>query len=112
MTMHEDSRTRIEWSGVIWVSYRIVYGPNLTTQRRTAGTVRIRILAALSFLVFTWIVRFFWADGREVLITYLQPEGLSLAEAAFYNLLENIRQGARIVDSLTVFCQEVLYEIV
>ena len=112
MTVHEDSRTYIQWSGVILVGYRIVYGPNLIIQRKQTGTARIRILVALSFLVFAWSVRIFWADGREVLTTYLLPDELSLAEAAFYNLLGDIRQGDRIIDSLTVFCREVLYEII
>ena len=112
MMTHEDFRTCILWSGVILVGYRIVYGPNLITQEKQTGTARIRILAAFGFLVFAWIVRIFWEDGREVLATYLLPEGLSPAEAAFHNLLENIRQGGRVVDSITVFCREVLHEIV
>ena len=36
----------------------------------------------------------------------------TLAQTAFADLLKNLRCGFGMVDSLTVFCREILYEIV
>ena len=42
---------------------------------------------------------------------HLLPGDLTCAEAAFSELMENIRYGDGVVDALTVFCKDILYEI-
>lgn len=111
MMMHEALWTGVEWNGVISVGHRIVYGPDSPAQRGHAGTARIRLLVALSFLIFAWSVRSFWPEGREALASHLLPQNLTVTEIAFANLLEDLRHGEGMVDSLTVFCREILYEI-
>ena len=111
MMMHECFRTDVEWNGVITVGYRIVYGPDSITQRKPSGTARIRILVVLSFLFFALMVRFIWPEGREVLAIHLLPQNQTVTEMALSNLLEDLRHGEQIMDSLTVFCREILYEI-
>ncbi len=110
--MHESFRTSVECSGVINVGYRIVYGAEPVIQKKSSGTVRIRVLVALSFLAFAWTVRLLWPEGRAVLAMHLLPGDQTLAETAFLNLLEHLKHGERMVDSLTVFCREILHEII
>ena len=47
-----------------------------------------------------------------MLAMHLVTEGPTRAQTAFADLLENLRSGFGMVDSLTVFCREILYEIV
>ena len=93
------------------VGYRIVYGPEQVITNQSSGAVRIRVLVALSFLIFAWMVRFLWPEGRAVLAMHLLPGDLTCAEAAFSELMDNIRYGDGVVDALTVFCKDILYEI-
>ena len=69
-------------------------------------------MIAFSFLVFTGLVRILWPEGRDLLVMSMLPGDLSVTEAAFSSLLDHLRQGSGLVDSLTVFCREVLYEII
>lgn len=93
------------------MGYRIVYGPEPAMPQPKSGSSYTKVLAALFFLIFVWIVRHCWPEGREVLARYLLPGEQTAAQAAFSVLLENLRHGVGMVDSLTVFCQEMLYEI-
>ena len=94
------------------VAYRIIYGPEPVMDKRVKSSVRIRIWIALSFLALAWLVRMFWPDGRNLMVMYLLPGDPSRTEAAFSMLLDSLRQGFGIVDSLTVFCRHILYEII
>ena len=68
-------------------------------------------MIAISFGLFSLLVRLFWPEGREVLMTYLQPGQESVTQIAFSQLMGNLHQGTAIADALTVFCKEILYEI-
>ena len=94
------------------MGYRIVYGAEPAHQQKQNGSVRLRILVALSFLAFAGLVRFLYPDGRELLAGYLLPGDLTLTQSAFSGLLDNLRHGLGMVDSLTVFCREILHEII
>lgn len=94
------------------MSYRVIYGAEQVIQKHKKKSARFRILIALSILIFAWTVRLLWPEGREMLAMYLLPGEPTLTEAAFSNLLENLRHGFGMADSLTVFCREVLYEII
>ena len=93
------------------MSYRIVYGPDPIVQQPGKESVRKRVLTASCFLIFVWLVRLSWSEGREVLVRYLLPGEPTHAQAVFSVLLDNLRHGMGMVDSLTVFCREILYEI-
>ena len=69
-------------------------------------------MIALSFLIFAWLVQLYWPKGRELLVMQLLPGNPTVVQAAFSDLLVNLRQGQAMADALTVFCREVLYEIV
>ena len=110
--MHEAFRTNIESQRGDEVGYRIVYGPDPVTSTERTGTARIRVQIAVCFLLFAGLVRLLWPEGREVLAMHLVTEEPTRAQTAFADLLENLRCGFGMVDSLTVFCREILYEIV
>lgn len=93
------------------MGYRIVYGPAEDNRRTRPASTRFRILTAFSFAAFVCMVRFLWPEGRELLTGFLLPGTPTFAQAAYYDLLENLQQGFGVVDSLTVFCREILYEI-
>ena len=93
------------------MSYRIVYEPEKCVQQSFKESSSGRILTALCFLIFVWLVQSLWPEGREVLTKYLLPGEPALAQAAFSVLLDNLRHGMGMVESLTVFCREILYEI-
>lgn len=94
------------------MGYRIVYGPDSVPGTGKRRSAQLRILTALCFLALAWAVRLFWPAGREILVTLLLPGDPTQAEAAFTMLFENLRQGEPMLDILTVFCREVLHEIV
>ena len=94
------------------MAYRIVYGTDPIVQKHNTGTARIRILIALNFLIFAMVVRLLWPEGRELLVMQFLPGDPTMTEIAFSNLLDSLRQGSGMAESLTVFCREILYEIV
>ena len=93
------------------MGYRIIYGPDVPLQKTEHGTVRIRIMVAICFAAFVCLVRLLWPEGREILASHLLPGEATLAQAAFLELLGNLHNGTGMVESLTVFCLEILHEI-
>ena len=93
------------------MGYRIIYGPEPPKKCSKNGTVRARVLTAVSFLIFAWFLRLLWPEGREVLANYIIPGEPTLTQSAFMGLQDNLRHGMGIGDSLTEFCREILYEI-
>ena len=93
------------------MGYRIIYGPESTMKSGKNGPACTRILTAGFFLIFAWTVRLLWPEGRDILAIYLIPGEPALTQSAFGALQDNLRHGMGMVDSLTVFCQEILYEI-
>ena len=94
------------------MAYRIVYGPEQAIRKNHNSSTRVRVMIAMSFLLFAWTVRLLWPEGRNLLMKCLLPGDVTRTEAAFIELLRNVRQGFGLADSLTVFCREVLYEII
>ena len=93
------------------MGYRIIYGPDKVMAARNCGTLRFRTLLAISFGIFALSVRFLWPEGREVIAAAFLPGELSVTQTAFSELLENLRQGVGMGNSLTTFCRNILYEI-
>lgn len=93
------------------MGYRIVYGPDVVLQKAGYGTARMRILVAICFTAFACMVRLHWPEGREILAGHLLPGEPTFAQTAFSKFLENLNHGTGMVESLTVFCREILHEI-
>lgn len=93
------------------MGYRIVYGPDVAVEKVREGTARIRIMVAICFAAFACMVRLLWPDGREILAAHLLPGEPTLAQAAFSEFLENLHHGSGMMESLNVFCREILHEI-
>ena len=93
------------------MGYRIIYGPDMPPRKTECSSNRIRIMVAICFAAFACTVRLIWPEGREILAAHLLPGDPTLTQAAFSELLDNLHHGAGMVESLTVFCRDVLHEI-
>ena len=89
------------------MGYKIVYGQeeNLSPARREG---RIRILTTAFFLVFCLLTGALWPEGREALQRVFVPGAPTATEAAFQNLVTDLRLGEPLADALTVFCRRVV----
>lgn len=94
------------------MAYRIDYDSNDIRRKRTDSSLRIRTLITVSFLIFAWMAQLLWPAGREQLVNTFLPGDATMTQIAYLNLLERLRQGCGMAESLTVFCREILYEIV
>ena len=93
------------------MGYRIVYGADRSMDVDRQRSASLRTMIAISFCFFALLVKFFWPEGREVLMGYLLPNKQTVALIAFSEMIENLQQGAIMSEALTVFCKEILYEI-
>ena len=93
------------------MSYRIVYGgPTPENKMSNTTAVRLRTMIAAALLIFSMIVRLLWPDGTTLLQSVFLPTDLTVAEEAFSVLLEEVRQGQPVDDSITAFCQKIIDE--
>jgi hypothetical protein len=91
------------------MSYRIVYGPDkYPVEKKHGGGSRIRMLTALCFLLFCLTVSVVWPEGSAILQGLLLPGEMSASEMAFCVLMDDLRMGEPLKDSVTVFCQSVI----
>ena len=93
------------------LGYRVVYGIDPKGRMSAINRKRLRWLTVVSFGFFVLLVRQIWPEGRQILTSQLLPDPSGQAQAAFSELLGNLRQGSGMMESLTVFCREILYEI-
>ena len=68
-------------------------------------------MVALCFGLLAFGVRMCWPEGRLILASMLLPGDATFTQEAFGALVENLRIGVGMAESLTIFCQELLYEI-
>lgn len=93
------------------MGYRIVYeGPEYTEPERTNSCGRFRTMVAASFLIFCMGVRLCWPEGTDALRTVFLPADLTVTEEAFMELVDDVRQGHSLGDSVGVFCHRVIHE--
>ena len=93
------------------VGYRIIYGAEPVLLKKECGSRRLRFLIGMCFLAFVLAVRLAWPEGRELLVMQFIPGDLTVTEAALLQFTDNLRAGIPMADSLTVFCRDVLHEI-
>ena len=92
------------------MGYRIVYGGPTPEIKTKTTAVRLRTMMAAAFLVFCMAVRLFWPEGTTLLQSVFLPSDLTATEEAFSVLLEEIRQGQPVNESITAFCHKILDE--
>lgn len=88
------------------MGYRIEYGPQrLVKPKGDRHGFRRRILTAAFLLLGCILVRTFWNDGSELLETVLLPGEPTVTEQAFSLLLNDLRTGVPVGESVTAFCR-------
>lgn len=93
------------------MGYRIDYGgpiPNIPYRR--SNYFRLRSMVAVAFLLFSLVVRFCWTEGTDMLRSLFLPGDLTVTEQAFRDMVDDLRHGVPIGDSVTVFCQRIVDE--
>ena len=91
------------------MSYRIEYGTDVPHRFQPKSVKRyVRILTALSILLFALAVGKFWPEGRLVLQQYVLPGELSVTEQAFSDMISQLSTGENLEDVVVVFCQRVI----
>ena len=86
------------------MAYRIEYGPP-RPRRREKFPLRLLLLTCFFFVLFLTVVKIFWPEGQARLTQLLLPTG---TRAAFQDLLNALRSGQPVYDSLTAFCREIV----
>lgn len=93
------------------MGYRIVYGgPSPESKIQNSTAIRLRTMVAAAFLMLCMAVRLLWPDGTAVLRSVFLPSDLTVTEEAFSVLIEEVRQGQPLGDSITAFCHKILDE--
>lgn len=92
------------------LGYKIVYFGEPVSEKRTGGNLRLRAMIALCMLIFALTVRLTWTEGTEKLKAFLIPTELTVAQTAFYGMVDGIQSGVEIPDALRTFCITVLNE--
>ena len=89
------------------MGYYMVYGHRADYSRKNSS-FRLRMMISVSMLLFSILVRSFWAPGTEKLRDALLPGDQSTAEIAFSVLMEDLREGEPVGGTLEVFCRSIL----
>ena len=93
------------------MGYRIEYEGTIPIRQAPSCTrLRLRSLMAGFFLVFCIGVRLLWPEGTRLLQSYFLPGDLTVTEAAFSEMISDIRTGNDIGSSVTAFCQRIIDE--
>lgn len=91
------------------MGYRIVYGPMpKMPQERDYKPLRIQVLTAVFALLFVLTVRQAWPEGTALLREFLLPGEQNVTEAAFSEMIGDIREGESLGDALTAFCRQIV----
>ena len=89
------------------MGYQMVYGQSVCRARKSYA-MRLRIMISLCLLIFSILVRTCWDSGAEKLRNLIIPGEMTSADLAFRSLMEDLREGESVGDSLEVFCRSVL----
>lgn len=91
------------------MSYRIVYGPMPKRKPLGQGSMlRVQLMAVGFALLFVFLVRMFWPDGLQALQSVLIPGEAGITEAAFGEMVSNLREGQPMGEAVTAFCRQVI----
>lgn len=67
-------------------------------------------MVAVSFLVFSIIVRLIWPEGTSMLQSCFLPNECSVTEEAFSVLITDIKNGTTLEDAVWAFCSSIIDE--
>ena len=91
------------------MGYRVAYS---SSQRRNPDSglsvLRIILLSAALFTLFSLFICSFWPQGREVFAHLLFPGGVKPAMAAADMFVAELRCGENLCDALAHFCREII----
>lgn len=91
------------------MAYRIDYGPPMEIRSpKDSKAQRLRIMTAISLMLFVLGVRWLWPEGRQNLKQILLPEYASHTQVAFQEMIGMMQQGESTADAVTTFCREVI----
>lgn len=91
------------------MSYRIVYGPMpKVDQIRKGSSLRLRLLTAGFILLFVLAIKTLYPEGVQVLQKILSPGETGVTEAAFSEMISNLRNGETMADAVMAFCRQVI----
>lgn len=90
------------------MGYRIVYGPEQPSGRGKGSGLRLRTMTAAFFLLGCILTRTLWPAGTQLLREMLLPGTPTAAEQAFLDMMEDLRCGVPVGESVTVFCRTVV----
>ena len=91
------------------MAYKVVYGP-MPKIRKKSGILRFQALTAMCLMLFSLGVRQVWPEGREVLQDFLMPGDMTVTQAAFGDMLENLENGQNLTDAVTAFCRQIVQD--
>ena len=99
----------IGYTEVMIMAYRITYGTPVPQQYQKKETpLRLQILTAVCLLSFVLMVKTWFPTGTETLRHLLLPKPSSVTQQALDMLVTNIRDGDRVSDAFTAFCQHII----
>lgn len=78
---------------------------------RRAGqgsTPRVQFLTAVFAVAFVFLVRQFWSEGMQMLRSFLLPGEAGVTEAAFAEMMTDLREGEPLGEAVTSFCRQVI----
>lgn len=76
---------------------------------RGRGSVfRIQLMTAVFVLLFAILVRMVWPDGVRKLQSVLLPQEVGITEAAFADMMMDLREGQTMENAVTAFCRQVI----
>lgn len=92
------------------MGYRIDYEDYAALRRKSAhrSSFRLAGLTAAFFLSFLLLTHAFWPAGRAKLRSLLLPGDPEVTGQALSSMVEDLRAGKPLSDSVTAFCREIL----
>ena len=99
----------IGYTEVIIMAYRITYGPPVPQQyQEKESPLRLQVLTAVCMLFFVLLVKTWFPTGTETLRQLLLPEPSSVTQQALDMLVTDLRDGDKLGDAFTAFCQHII----
>lgn len=86
------------------MGYEISYGPKYPGKKKGPGWLFLILIVLLALAVGA---KTLWPEGADKLRQVILPLSSS-DQAAFAQMIEDVRDGENLADAVTVFCQAVL----
>lgn len=91
------------------MGYRIVYGEGPGRKFGTGrGKFRLWLWIGCFVLLFLLLTNLFWPEGRAALWEFCIPGGVQAAAQALDSMAGSLRDGEKLGQAVTAFCQEIM----